>query len=96
MTRSVFAIAVACAFAVGCPGERAADPTTSLKNHQVACTAKGEAIVGMDLFQGEPCTSTELRLEALVKTDPDCRAYFGDASVIGTLCEKDGGIDGGD
>ena len=61
-----------------------------------ACTAKGEVIISKDLLLNEPCAATALRLAALVATDEDCRAYYGDAGITVQLCpEPHPATDGG-
>ncbi len=68
-----------------------------LANHQKVCTAAGETIKVRSEMGGEPCWLTELRLDMHTKTDPDCKAYWGDAAVnLGCAPEKDGGTDGSD
>lgn len=76
---------------VACPDPNApTSPTRDLVDHAARCTARGEGIIGRDLATGEVCETTRLRLQALVDFDPDCRAYFGDASVSVDLCEHAG------
>jgi len=72
--------------------------------HKRACVAKGENIIEKDMLHDEPCAATAMRLAALVATDEDCKAYYGDAGIAVELCgpalkdppAKNGGLDGGD
>lgn len=70
-------------------------PTAETSAHQRACQAKGEVLIEKDLMHDEPCSATALRLQALVSTDEDCRAYYGDAGISVSLCgsPKDGGAE---
>lgn len=74
-------------FAVACwDTPPPAQPTAELSAHQRACVAKGENLIQKDQMKGEPCEATAMRLEALVQTDEDCRAFYGDAGITVSLC----------
>lgn len=62
--------------------------------HGAACGAKGSALAATGQMYGQPCVTTLSQLRALLESDPDCRAFFGDAGahvVAEELCESDAG-----
>ncbi len=63
---------------------------SALAAHKESCVKSGNVVIEKSKADEEPCWVTEDRLSRLVKTDPDCLAYWGDAGV--ELC---GGNDGG-
>ena len=77
----------------GCPAETPVPQfVVDLENAQKTCEQKGLVQIEKDTLAHQPCENTVLRLQLLVATDPDCRAY--DAGV-NILCRAtDGGIDG--
>lgn len=78
---------VCLAFLGAClPDAPASQPTAEMSAHQRACVAKGENLISKDQMKGEPCEATALRLEALVRTDEDCKAFYGDAGITVSLC----------
>jgi hypothetical protein len=56
--------------------------------HKRACSAKGEVQISLGKSLGEDCTQRTARLNELVKTDQDCKAYFGSKPVeVSSVCD---------
>ncbi len=72
--------------ASGCGGSNVVNPDEALKAAAVAsahraCTAEARALKAMSLALGESCEVQAAKLDALVHTNQDCKAYFGDATI---------------
>lgn len=53
-----------------------------------ACGARGEVVISMSKMLNETCEQRTARLNELVKTDQDCKAYFGDKPVqVSDVCD---------
>jgi hypothetical protein len=79
-------------FGAGCPVSY-----TALVAHKDACTAKGQESRRKSEAEGVACWVAQARLQHIVDTDPDCRAYWEDAGVdLQCDASRDGGTDGRD
>lgn len=77
---------------VGCKGTTYETKTASAselkKAHQRACGLQGDVIISMSKTLGEDCVARTARLNELVKTDEDCKAFFGDRKVqVSDVCD---------
>ena len=77
---------------VGCKGSnydvKAADQVALSRAHQRACGLQGDVIISMSKTLGEDCVARTARLNDLVTTDEDCKAYFGDRKVqVSDVCD---------
>jgi len=56
--------------------------------HQKACGLQGDVVISMSKTLGEDCVARTARLNELVATDADCKAYFGDRKVqVSDVCD---------
>ncbi len=55
----------------------------TLAQAQATCELKGQVI----LATVDTCNEGQLKLDNLVKTDPDCLQYFGDAGAPTIVCK---------
>lgn len=93
--RRMFKVAsflVLAALWVGCKGTtyetKTADQVALSRAHQRACGLQGDVLISMSKALGEDCVARMARLNELVKTDEDCKAYFGDRKVeVGNVCD---------
>lgn len=77
---------------VACKGTsydaQAANDVELKRAHQKACGLQGDAVISMSKVLGEDCLARTARLNDLVATDADCKAYFGDRKVkVSDVCD---------
>ena len=67
---------------------KAADQVALSRAHQRACGLQGDVIISMSKTLGEDCVARTARLNELIQTDEDCKAYFGDRKVqVSDVCD---------